>query len=490
MAEGDELPGLQNGAAGGAAGGGGPPQPQIQGGQGTLLPGTQLAPKPTPVRTRSYASKGPTLATKKGKTKPAKRPRQDLSRNSGGFDGFTSSEIDQAHRIPCREGCGVSFGSVLEADEHVRAIHAPPRITELNGPPRSLQYTHVSGQVHNISSHHSEPSSPLEIIPIQCDLCQKFFASPENLFRHKQLKHSTIRCPIASCSAPLASEAALVNHIVSQHQSSPVMSQASQPTPAALSVAMNELSLHPNSQPHLSSLAAPQSLSQPGCSVGQLGPHNYGSWNQVTKSGLDRSCSQKPKVHVLWPHECIDSILAKKTFNYKDLNFSALVAGSLASLPRMSEFYQCPESIQVFLQHLSFLSHCHSYSNNTKSVLDYHASILTQIESGMLSWSHKFKQTMTLQRLNFRSSLKELSAHNSSNSSNSKSSGRVVDDEPTAKCKIEAEKNTCRDYNYGRCNEQGDHDGKQHICYWCWYRRNLIGERHPGNNCPKDPHKK
>ena len=101
MAEGDELSGLQNGAAGGA-GGGGPHQPQIQGGQGTLLPETRLAPKPTPVRTRSYASRGPTLATKKGKTKPAKRPRQDLSRNSGGFDGFTSSEIDQAHRIVSR----------------------------------------------------------------------------------------------------------------------------------------------------------------------------------------------------------------------------------------------------------------------------------------------------------------------------------------------------------------------------------------------------
>ena len=130
----------------------------------------------------------------------------------------------------------------------------------------------------------------------------------------------------------MSSEVELVSHVVAKHQS---RNQGSMPVANnnALSSAMHSLSLNSGGNQHLSSLAAPTSLWQPNPS--QFGPQAYGNWNQITKSGQEHTSSQKPRVHVLWPHECVDSILAKRTFNYKDLNFSALVAGSLASLLRI-----------------------------------------------------------------------------------------------------------------------------------------------------------
>ena len=118
--------------------------------------------------------------------------------------------------------------------------------------------------------------------------------------------------------------------------------------------------------------------------------------------------------HGSWPNECVDNILAKITFAFKDLNGSAPAAGSIASMFRSKEFYQCPESIQVFLEHLSFIFHCLSYSNNIKAVLDFHASILSQVEAGLLTWSRAHEQTFTLQRLNFRSGLKDILAYSPS----------------------------------------------------------------------------
>ena len=109
---------------------------------------------------------------------------------------------------------------------------------------------------------------------------------------------------------------------------------------------------------------------------------------------------------------------------------------------------------------------------------------LSQIESGMLAWSKSHEQTFTLQRLNFRSGLKDIPI------ANFKSSNQVRnEDDETRKQRAEASKQSCQDYNDLKCPHPGDHDGKRHVCYYCWANRKII-EPHPGQDCPRDTRKK
>ena len=145
-----------------------------------------------------------------------------------------------------------------------------------------------------------------------------------------------------------------------------------------------------------------------------------------------------------------------------------------------SEFYQCPESVQVCLHHVSFLFHCLTYSNNNQAILDFHSSILSQVEAGLLTWSRVHDQTFTLQRLNFRASLKDLPT----------SGGSVVSDEvkrkkdEQQKKKIEAEKATCKEFRDGNCTHQANHGGKRHVCHYCWYMRDNHAAVHTPAECP------
>ena len=203
----------------------------------------------------------------------------------------------------------------------------------------------------------------------------------------------------------------------------------------------------------------------------------WAGWGSQFKSGQDRTSHYRARVHVNWPHECIDSILAKKTFTYKELTGSALAAGCVSSLFRTSEFYQCPEAVQVYLQHVSFLFHCLTYSNNTQAILDFHSSILSQIEAGLLTWSRVHDQTFTLQRLNFRASLKDIPA-----SGGRAAPGNNNQKDKENKWKAEAAAAVCKDYGDGKCTYTADHDGKQHVCFHCWHLRgNQVP--HPRNKC-------
>ena len=205
------------------------------------------------------------------------------------------------------------------------------------------------------------------------------------------------------------------------------------------------------------------------------------------KSGQDRTSSYRARVHVSWPHECVDSILAKRTYTYKELSGSALAAGSIASLFRTSEFFQCPESIQVYLQHVSFIFHCLSYSHNVQAVLDFHASILAKIEAGLLTWSRSHEATITLQRLNFRSGLKELPVSQSAGSSTEDTKKKR---EEEARRKVEMEKSVCSEYKDGNCPQSGDHGGKRHVCHFCWWKRGNTNALHAPGSCPFGPKKK
>ena len=116
------------------------------------------------VRPKRSTTRKSTLA-KKGKPKrnATKRPRQELSVTPGShnqsesgsvFNGYVSDDVPI--RIPCQEGCGLSFATVNEADAHVKTFHSGPRIDQLR--PTSLSLANnVQGRV----SIHSKQSTSL-----------------------------------------------------------------------------------------------------------------------------------------------------------------------------------------------------------------------------------------------------------------------------------------------------------------------------------------
>ena len=407
------------------------------------------------------------------------------------FDTLLSSDHPPI-QIPCRAGCSLTFKSIEEADVHVRFVHGASRVDQVN-PSRSLQqsFNALASNTQNPPQNNFPPLSPSPIIPSKCDQCQQFFANSTDLNSHMQRKHSqsSLACPIPGCTARNFDQSNLVRHILgthSQDSSQQALQINSSPNLANLHGAMDRLSL----QQPLASLSTPPSLlsshyQNPQAQYANLGGSN---WTQMTKSGLDRTSNSRARVFVNWPHECIDEILAKRTFTYRELNGSALAAGSMAALFRSPEFYQCPESIQVYMQHLSFLFHCLSYSNNIEAILDFHASILSQVEAGLLTWSAKHEQTFTLQRLNFRAGLRDIpvfsqaQSYNSSKSNNSKE----VEDPEEARRKKEANKAICKDFNSGSCPQPGDHDGKKHWCFFCMWKRDIY-KNHLKFQCPRHP---
>ena len=197
------------------------------------------------------------------------------------------------------------------------------------------------------------------------------------------------------------------------------------------------------------------------------------------KSGQDRSCAPKAKVHIVWPYEAFDQVLGQKTFTFSELTGPALAAGSTAIFFHTPEFLlHTHESIQVYLEHLSVLFHALTYSNNLSAVLDYHRAVLQLIEAGSITWSRSHRATLEGFRINFLAGLR---VQPPSHSSQSQKAGDNKDAEN--KRRTEAEKETCKDYQDGKCDKQGDHDGKRHYCKYCWFKR-LDKALHQAVDCP------
>ena len=226
-------------------------------------------------QSQSVRSKKVSVKTKKSRPKRmSKRTRQELSESeeSRVVDSLNGSHIEQqAFRIPCREGCQLTFATLLKVDSHVKAVHAPPRVDEIFLNRRPLANQVITSNI----ATSNEPLSPTAINPSYCTPCHKFFATEADLIAHNSRHHSqsrvVVKCPISSCGVQFSDESSMLSHIFSSHKDQPNMVQAPQ-SHASLSLpnALSNLSLG-NSQPsqqHLSSLSAPQSLfNQPGYSV-------------------------------------------------------------------------------------------------------------------------------------------------------------------------------------------------------------------------------
>ena len=214
--------------------------------------------------------------------------------------------------------------------------------------------------------------------------------------------------------------------------------------------------------------------------------HGYGyghHWGKELKSGQDRSCAPKAKVHIVWPHEAFDQVLGQRSFSYSELTGPALAAGSIATLFHTPEFLlHTHESIQVYLEHLSVLFHALSFSNNLSAVLDYNRAVLQLVEAGAITWSRSHRATLEGLRINFLASLRVQPPNPTS--SQPLRPGDSKDSE--SKRRSEAERETCKDYQDGKCDKSGDHDGKKHYCKYCWFKR-CDKALHQAVDCPFGP---
>ena len=150
--------------------------------------------------------------------------------------------------------------------------------------------------------------------------------------------------------------------------------------------------------------------------------------------------------------------------------------------------HQLLEGVAVgqHLVHLVLLQVAHqldsaanSYSNNLSAVLDYHRAVLQLVEAGSITWSRSYRATLDGLRVNFLAGLRVQPPNPSSSQSQKSGDSREAEN----KRRTEAEKETCRDYQDGKCDKKGDHDGKKHYCKYCWFKR-LDKAIHQAVDCP------
>ena len=125
------------------------------------------------------------------------------------------------------------------------------------------------------------------------------------------------------------------------------------------------------------------------------------------------------------------------------------------------------------------LFHALTYSNNLSAVLDYHRAVLQLVEAGSITWSRAHRSTLEGLRINFLAVLRVQPPNPASTQSQKPSDGK----DAKTRWRTEAEKETCKEYQDGKCDKHGDHDGKRHYCKYCWFKR-LDKALHQAVDCP------
>ena len=173
------------------------------------------------VRSKTTLSKKTPITKKtRPRRKVAKRARRDRSiSEESRLESVNNNESLNSEaplQIPCRAGCSMMFSNISDADEHVRAIHAAPRVDSIN--PLSSLATRNPEHTAQPESH-SVQLSPEPISPNQCDVCQQFFPSATILSTHKSRKHnaSTLSSLIPMCAAIFYDQQSLIAHILDSH---------------------------------------------------------------------------------------------------------------------------------------------------------------------------------------------------------------------------------------------------------------------------------
>ena len=88
-------------------------------------------------------------------------------------------------------------------------------------------------------------------------------------------------------------------------------------------------------------------------------------------------------------------------------------------------------------------------------VRDYHATILTRMEKGWITWEST-------------EAIKEIRNQGLLNRNSHKSAPAATSKKPTSGKQGSAGNPPCPDFQIGQCQQTGHHDQVRHICNWCW----------------------
>lgn len=160
-----------------------------------------------------------------------------------------------------------------------------------------------------------------------------------------------------------------------------------------------------------------------------------------------------------WPHSQLKFHLVGKEKKYDELTVAEFCAGYMSILKK------CKSSKEHRIEHLEELMY-HATTKPWKSVLNYHAACVLEIERGNLKWGDNFQlhglQSTTLNVGTFPQRTNNQMFHGKSGAA----SGAASDERVWF----------CRNYQQGNCSHENDHYGKlfgereflRHICAKCW----------------------
>ena len=296
---------------------------------------------PPPARSTPAPASRPKIK-KTFKRVPVNRAKRKVRRvNDISTEWRQADENDETFSgpVPCRvTGCDKLFENVADLDLHVQVAHGASRPHIPGYADSELQQL----QPPLLQGPLQVPDQPLDSPPavevFKCEECGKTYGSSADLKRHSDRNHvkaqsSNQCCPFPDCAFPVQGNAELVLNISSVHAFSPDSRQASQrgqypgsylqppPQPGLGHQAPSSNGLGPSLSSSMAGMSLggiPVSsrnsfnpnLSQQAYVLGNPPPYHpfdysYGypsPWNRELKSGQDRSCAPKAKVHILWPH--------------------------------------------------------------------------------------------------------------------------------------------------------------------------------------------
>ena len=180
------------------------------------------------------------------------------------------------------------------------------------------------------------------------------------------------------------------------------------------------------------------------------------------KSGKERKLTSDIKFPQKWPHSFLKLQYVAKEKKYDDLTLAEFCAGYTAILKICK-----PSHKKARIDHLEELMY-HATTKPWKSVLNYHAACLLEIERGDLKWGDNFQlhglhnTILTGAAANTNPRGHDRGANpKQTNQANSGNDDRII---------------FCKGYQRGICNFTRDHYGQffgenqllRHICAKCW----------------------
>lgn len=183
---------------------------------------------------------------------------------------------------------------------------------------------------------------------------------------------------------------------------------------------------------------------------------------RVKKSGKEVKLTSNIRYPQKWPHSFLKLHYVAKEKKYDDLTLAEFCAGYIAILKICK-----PSHKQARIDHFEELMY-HATTKSWKSVLNYHAACLLEIERGNLKWGANF-QLHGLQNTILTGSGANANPRGPGSSTNAKQSSQST---PGSEERVVF----CKNYQRGSCNFTRDHYGHfmgenqmlRHICAKCW----------------------